>query len=221
MPAGDETFVGSKGAKLRGELKQRIVSPKFHCYSATVYARKRIACFDDALSGLDNATAQLVFDNVFGPARLLRRLDCCAGWAAPLHRLQQADFIIVLGDNSQVLEQGSYPQLRSHIGGYIHMLDMQSEQMNRLAGTVDNSVRQAESLNTTTGSLSSPSTTGGSRQANDLSVYMHHFSNLSGMRVSILLLFLIVNAGIGVFRYTWVNIWSSSSDSASHSRFGS
>ncbi|KAE8393320.1 multidrug resistance-associated protein [Aspergillus alliaceus] len=215
MPAGDETFVGSKGAKLSGGQKQRIAIAR------AVYARKRIACFDDVLSGLDNATAQLVFDNVFGPAGLLRRLGCTAFLAThSVHRLQQADFIIVLGDNGQVLEQGSYPQLRSHIGGYIHRLDMQSEQMDKLAGTVDNSVRQPDSLNTTAGPLSCPATTDGSRQTNDLSVYKYYFSNLGGLRVSILLLFLIVNAGIGGFRYVWVDIWSSSSDSATNSRLG-
>ncbi|RAQ73309.1 ABC transporter, partial [Aspergillus flavus] len=156
MPAGDETLVGSKGAKLSGGQKQRIAIAR------AVYARKRIACFDDVLSGLDNATAQLVFNNVFGPAGLLRQLGCTTFLAThSVHHLPQADLIIVLGDNGQVLEQGSYTQLRSHAGGYIHKLGMQSRQMDELAETVDLSYRQSQSQNITTGSMSASPTTDG------------------------------------------------------------
>lgn len=41
-----------------------------------VYARKRIACFDDVFSGLDNTTAGLVFNNVFSSTGLLRQPGC-------------------------------------------------------------------------------------------------------------------------------------------------
>ncbi|RAQ42669.1 ABC transporter [Aspergillus flavus] len=215
MPAGDETLVGSKGAKLSGGQKQRIAIAR------AVYARKHIACFDDVLSGLDNTTAQLVFNNVFGPAGLLRQLGCTTFLATHnVHHSPQADLIIVLGDDGQVLEQGSYTQLRSHAGGYIHNLGMQSRQMDELAETVDLGYRQSQSRNITTGSVSASPTTDGSRQANDLAMYKYYFSSLGGLRVAILLLFLIVNAGIDGFRYVWVNIWSSSSDSASNSRLG-
>jgi hypothetical protein len=120
----------------------------------------------------------------------------------PVHHLSQADLIIVLGNNGQVLEQGSYPQLRSHIGGYIHRLSMQPGQTDELAGMDDDSDRHPKSPNTTTGPLSSPSTTDGSRQTNDLSVYKDYFSSLGGLRVFVLLLFLVVNAGIDGFRCT-------------------
>ncbi|KAE8321596.1 P-loop containing nucleoside triphosphate hydrolase protein [Aspergillus sergii] len=215
MPAGDETLVGSKGAKLSGGQKQRIAIAR------AVYARKRIACFDDVLSGLDNATAQLVFNNVFGPAGLLRQLGCTTFLAThSVHHLPQADLIIVLGGNGQVLEQGSYTQLRSHTGGYMHKLGVQSRQTNELAETIDTSNRQSQSQSITTGSMSASPTTDGSRQANDLAVYKYYFSSLGGLRVAMLLLFLIANAGIDGFRYVWVDIWSSSSDSVSNSRLG-
>ncbi|KOS41507.1 hypothetical protein ACN38_g7613 [Penicillium nordicum] len=70
MPAGDKTPVGSKGSKLSGGQKQRIAIAR------AVYARKRIACFDDTMSALDNSTSRLVFNSVFGPSGLLRRLGC-------------------------------------------------------------------------------------------------------------------------------------------------
>ena len=118
------------------------------------------------------------------------------------HHLPHADFIIVLGNNGKVLEQGSYAQLRSHAGGYIHTLGMQSIQTDRLAETLDISEKDHQSQNTATGSLSAPSATHVTRQANDLAVYKYYFSSLGGLRVSMLLLFLIVNAGIDGFRCT-------------------
>lgn len=40
-----------------------------------VYARKRIAIFDDVLSGLDAGTEEFVFSNVFGPHGLLKKTN--------------------------------------------------------------------------------------------------------------------------------------------------
>jgi ATP-binding cassette subfamily C (CFTR/MRP) protein 1 len=87
LALGDMTLVGSKGIALSGGQKQRLVSltvevqliynilnlrsPK--AIARAVYARKRIAVFDDVLSGLDNGTEDQVFENVFGPTGLLRR----------------------------------------------------------------------------------------------------------------------------------------------------
>jgi ABC-type multidrug transport system fused ATPase/permease subunit len=93
MPEGDQTEVGSQGDKLSGGQKQRIVSSTFQLFfidflkrsnglmrilqktiARALYSRKRISCFDDVLSGLDNATSKLVFNRVFGSNGLLRRL---------------------------------------------------------------------------------------------------------------------------------------------------
>lgn len=67
---------------------------------------------------------------------------------------------------------------------------------------IDISNGQRQSQNITTDSLDPSSTTDGSRQANGLAVYKYYFSSLGGLRVSMLLLFLIVNAGIDGFRCT-------------------
>ncbi|PWY88307.1 multidrug resistance-associated protein [Aspergillus heteromorphus CBS 117.55] len=138
MPAGDRTLVGSKGAKLSGGQKQRIAIAR------AVYARKRIACFDDVLSGLDNATGRLVFNNVFGPAGLLRRLGCLVFLAThSVHHLPQADSIIVLEDG-QVLEQGSYIQLRSKPGGYVQRLSIHLGQTDDIEGPGDDQPPRSE-----------------------------------------------------------------------------
>ena len=43
-----------------------------------LYARKRLALFDDVLSGLDGATQELIVERVFGPRGLLRRTGTTA-----------------------------------------------------------------------------------------------------------------------------------------------
>ncbi len=97
LPQGDSTIVGSKGIRLSGGQKQRIVSSSLNLYTVTmssqtrgnandsakaiarsVYSRNKVACFDDVLSGLDNNTNKAVFDGVFGPRGLLRRIGCTA-----------------------------------------------------------------------------------------------------------------------------------------------
>lgn len=43
-----------------------------------VYARKRIAIFDDVLSGLDAGTEETVFKNLFGSEGLLKKTNTMA-----------------------------------------------------------------------------------------------------------------------------------------------
>lgn len=76
--------MGSKGLALSGGQKQRVVSQSnsascklkqkdylillFLLYKAlarAVYSRPQIALFDDIFSGLDNATSQRIFKNLF------------------------------------------------------------------------------------------------------------------------------------------------------------
>ncbi|KZF23306.1 multidrug resistance-associated protein [Xylona heveae TC161] len=215
MQAGDETLVGSKGAKLSGGQKQRIAIAR------AVYARKRIACFDDVFSGLDNVTARLVFNNVFGPAGLLRRLGCTVFLATHSgHHLPQADFIIMLGENGQVLEQGSYSQLRSHTGGYVQRLAIQSKQIEEAEGAVEDGDGRQKSSKAMAAVMSASAPNDHRRQSTDLSVYKYYFSSLGWLRVSMLLIFFIMEAGIGGFRYVWIELWSSSGDNARDSRLG-
>ncbi|KAJ5987224.1 hypothetical protein N7451_011589 [Penicillium sp. IBT 35674x] len=234
MPAGDETSVGSKGSKLSGGQRQRIAIAR------AVYARKRIACFDDVLSGLDNATARHVFNNVFGPTGLLRRLGCMVFLAThtgvsfrllqslfgrsktpsythfvPVHHLPQADLILVLGEDGQVSKQGRFTELREEIDDLVHIEGMQLRQ-NDDAERID---ELPKPLNQTAESIHTPSADV-KRPMTDLSVYKYYFSALGWLRISALLLFLITEAGISGFRYIWVDLWSSSSDNTAPSRLG-
>lgn len=68
LERGDMTVVGSKGFALSGGQKQRI------SLARCVYARPRLALFDDVFSGLDSKTSKTVFENLFdGRNGLLRK----------------------------------------------------------------------------------------------------------------------------------------------------
>jgi len=106
MPNGDATLLGSKGVILSGGQKQRLTIAR------AVYARKRIAIFDDIFSGLDIVTEHLVFSRVFGAAGLLRKTKTLVILATHgVNRLQEADHIVVLGMEGRVLEQGNFESL--------------------------------------------------------------------------------------------------------------
>ncbi|KAJ5200516.1 ABC transporter integral membrane type 1 [Penicillium cf. griseofulvum] len=216
MPAGDETSVGSKGSKLSGGQKQRIAIAR------AIYARKRIACFDDTLSALDNATARLVFNNVFGPSGLLRRLGCTVFLTTHnvVQYLPQTDFIVVLGENGNILEQGSFSQLVNNAGGYIDRLGIQLGQIEKEEMQNDSTVGLPETHEIMASRISTSDSTDERRQTSDISVYKYYFSAMGWVRVSVLAFFLVVNGGIGGLRNAWIGMWSSSADSASNSGLG-
>lgn len=185
-----------------------------------VYARKRIACFDDVLSGLDNATARHVFNNVFGLTGLLRRLGCMVFLAThtgvsfrlphssfgrskspshanyvPVHHLPQADLILVLGEDGRVARQGRFTDLREEIDDLAHIEGMQLRQ-NDVAEITD---ELPELLNQPAESIRAPSIDA-KRPMTDLAVYKYYFSALGWLRISALLFFLITEAGMSGFR---------------------
>ncbi|KAJ5178366.1 ABC transporter integral membrane type 1 [Penicillium coprophilum] len=215
MPAGDQTFVGSKGSKLSGGQKQRIAIAR------AVYARKRIACFDDTLSALDNATARLVFNNVFGSSGLLRRLGCTVFLATHnVQYLPQADFIVVLGENGNILEQGSFSQLLSHAGGYVSRLGIRPGEIEKEEVQNDNVIGLPEAEEVMESRPSTPVSTDERRKMSDLAAYKYYFSAMGWIRVCVLTFLLVVNGGIGGLRNAWIGMWSSSPDSASSSGLG-
>ncbi|KAH0531953.1 hypothetical protein TsFJ059_000711 [Trichoderma semiorbis] len=116
LPQGDFTSVGSKGLALSGGQKQRVALAR------AVYSRPRIALFDDIFSGLDNATSQRIFRNLFSSTGLFRRWRTTVILATQtVEFLASADLIIALGREGNIIEQGSFSQLLAS-DGYVQSL---------------------------------------------------------------------------------------------------
>ncbi|XP_006889523.1 PREDICTED: canalicular multispecific organic anion transporter 2 [Elephantulus edwardii] len=108
LPGGDQTEIGEKGINLSGGQRQRI------SLARAVYSDADIFLLDDPLSAVDSHVAKHIFDHVIGPEGVLAhktRVLVTHG----ISFLPQMDFIIVL-DNGQVSEAGSYPTLMKHNG---------------------------------------------------------------------------------------------------------
>ncbi len=118
MPLGDQTRIGSKGVALSGGQSQRLALAR------AIYARHDLCILDDVLSGLDLDTENRVFHNLLGLDGVLRSQDATVILASSSgKRLPFADHIVVLDENGEIMEQGSFKQLTKS-GGYVSSLDL-------------------------------------------------------------------------------------------------
>ena len=118
MQLGDCTRIGSKGVALSGGQSQRVALAR------AAYARHDICILDDVLSGLDMDTENRVFHNLLGFDGLFRRqVTTVILTSSSSKRLSFADHIIVLNEQGQIAEQGSFTELTIG-GGYVASLDL-------------------------------------------------------------------------------------------------
>ncbi|KAH7388905.1 ABC transporter [Cadophora sp. MPI-SDFR-AT-0126] len=203
MPSRDATLVGSKGITLSGGQKQRL------SIARAVYSRKKLAIFDDVFSGLDTVTEQHVFAGVFSKDGLLAQLGTTIILATHgVHRLSEADHIVVLGKNGEILEQGSYSSLAIS-EDYVQSLAKSQDDK-----TID---RNAE-LNTQlreklTMPLPQVGPTDSSRQTGDWKVYVYYSKSLG-------LLGLAAFSVVVAVEYLWVTWWAADSQRHPNTRLG-
>ncbi|KAG0204385.1 Multidrug resistance-associated protein 1 [Mortierella sp. GBA30] len=103
LAQGDFTEIGERGINLSGGQKQRV------SLARSVYQDADIYLLDDPLSAVDAHVDKHLWDNVIGPAGLLRsktRVLVTHG----IHHLKEVDQIVVLKDGT-IAEQGHYNEL--------------------------------------------------------------------------------------------------------------
>lgn len=128
LPKGDQQLVGSNGVNLSGGQKRKVAIAR------AVYARKRVAVFDDVFSGLDATSKTHVFDNVFGAQGLLRVVRTTVVFSThAIIYLPFGDHIVVLGSRGNVVEQGTFQSVRGISTPFLTQKDLTSSAENGVA----------------------------------------------------------------------------------------
>ncbi|KAG4434582.1 hypothetical protein IFR05_009938 [Cadophora sp. M221] len=201
MPSRDATLVGSKGMILSGGQKQRL------SIARAVYSRKRLAIFDDVFSGLDTVTEKIVFAGVFGKDGLLAEIGTTIVLATHgVHRLSEADHIVVLGKNGQILEQGSYNSLAIS-GDYVQSLARGPESRQTDKPTGLHFQTQVHPV----GPIPQAATTDSSRQNGEWKIYVYYSKSLGLLGLAAFAILVGLECTLFVVQYLWVNWWAESS----------
>ncbi|XP_067676997.1 ATP-binding cassette sub-family C member 2-like [Haliotis asinina] len=158
LPGGANTEIGEKGINLSGGQKQRV------SLARAVYSNKDIYLLDDPLSAVDSHVGKHIFRHVIGRQGVLKektRVLVTHG----VHWLPMVDVIVVM-DQGEITEVGSYEDLLDHDGPFAQFLKtyLQEGNHDNLEDEDLQEIRSTLSKNT----LSSPSLS-----PSKLSDYLH------------------------------------------------
>ncbi|KFY76365.1 hypothetical protein V499_03976 [Pseudogymnoascus sp. VKM F-103] len=116
LPSGHHTKIGSNGILLSGGQKQRV------SLARALYLESEVLIFDDVFSGLDAPTETEVFKRVFGPDGIIQqRRATSILFTHSVRHLPFADYVVVLGSDGGVVEQGPFDTLANN-GKYVSSL---------------------------------------------------------------------------------------------------
>ncbi|KAF7960469.1 hypothetical protein EAE96_000149 [Botrytis aclada] len=188
LPNGSATRVGSGGISLSGGQKQRLALAR------AVYAKNEFIILDDVFSGLDSETEEQVFKRLFGKQGLFQAMGTTVILVThAVHRLAYSDYIIVLDQSSQIIEQGTF-DYRKTSGGYVENLETRhrseerdSEEVDAEATTQEQSpfatvenddlINEVADLN---------------RQTGDASVYQYYFASIGWVPTGIFFILVLI-----------------------------
>ncbi|MCJ1385668.1 hypothetical protein MMC17_008791 [Xylographa soralifera] len=201
FPKRDQTLIGTNGVSLSGGQKQRVAIAR------AVYSRKPTAIFDDVLSGLDRATEQQVFMNVFGPEGLLRSQRTTVVLAThAIKFLPSADKILVLGSHGTITEEGTFEDLDRN-DGYVRSLSIRRSSDPETSAIQPNGESSAYTLERKQTSAIDK-VIDESRRSGDALVYMYYLKAI-GMPNAIYWLFFGAGTGaLWTFPTLWLKWWS-------------
>jgi ABC-type multidrug transport system fused ATPase/permease subunit len=202
MAQRDQTVIGSKGLGLSGGQQQRVALAR------AVYFRKSVVMIDDVLCGLDASTEDKVFQGVMGPKGLLRGTDTTVIYVTnAVHRLQDADYIIVLGTDGKIAEQGTFEQL-SQGDGYVGHLDfaerahVEEEEEEEEKLTIKKKARQSIVQ------IKEEEEIAEAKTAGDLTIYAYYISTFGWVKWIIFCTFCALYGFGTAFPGVWVKMWT-------------
>lgn len=128
--------------------------------------------------------------------------------------LSMADYILVLGKNGEIVEQGRFNEL-SDTQGAIADLDLSDENASPDGGaSVDREADDRSFSHTVLGTESE------SLQTPGRDVWKFYFDAMGWTQLALLCIFLSIESGFGAFRYIWLTWWSASDGTAAASHLG-
>nr|QIW91876.1 TRT [Phialomyces arenicola] len=209
LPDGDNSIIGSKGILLSGGQKSRLALAR------ALYARETLVILDDVFSGLDAKTEQTVFSSLFGPDGILRQGDTTTVLATnSIRNVSLADYIIVLGPDGTIAEQGMYKDLAC-AGGYLESLDPR-ERENKTVDPVD----EAEDPALRPTALRGANLTADHQRLTDLTIYKYYIDMIGWVTWWI---FVLLCSGFVfglIFSQIWIKFWTEANARKANDRLG-
>ncbi|KAK5651320.1 hypothetical protein OQA88_12616 [Cercophora sp. LCS_1] len=238
LPAGDSSRIGSGGIALSGGQSQRIALAR------AVYSRPQIVILDDTFSGLDTTTENHVFHSLLGRDGLLRILQATViVVSSSTKRLPYADYVVHVGADGRVAEQGTFEEL-TDAGGYVSSLSLttadwshfipEQEQGGRSSGDAGDcsdgasNKKEMGSDDTTEASPGGSETADGndkdvdgmSRRTGDVQIYLYYIRSV-GWWATLLFVIAITGFVFSVsFPNVWVQWWAAYNESEPNGRLG-
>ncbi|TEA21500.1 ABC transporter FUM19 [Colletotrichum sidae] len=202
LPKGDRTKVGSSGVTLSGGQKQRVALAR------ALYMDTGLLIFDDILSGLDANTEAHVFRKVFGSGGIVRRRGVTAVLCThSIRHLPTAEHIIALGKDCEIVEQGTFADLKSN-GKYIESLKIQEAKQS--SAVEDDGTAEEVPLARTVTEVPDEKEEehDKSRQVGDIAVYKHYFATISTWTLVAFVFWCIMDGVTGASSSIWLKYWS-------------
>ncbi|POR31166.1 ABC transporter C family member 12 [Tolypocladium paradoxum] len=217
LPSGSSTVVGDKGLKLSGGQKQRIVSPG-HCFilpsallttvkamARAIYSRKPVAIFDDVFSGLDKVTERTVFSRVFSENGILRRSGTTIVLTThAVHHLPDSDFVIALGKDGSIVEQGTFSTLRT-TGGYVQALDISLPHSD--VQTEEHTSKAREQDYTREKQVEPENIEQQRGRSSDRTTFKYYLASMTWLNIAQEALYIILHSFFYIFRFVWLTWW--------------
>ncbi|KAJ5951885.1 uncharacterized protein N7479_010298 [Penicillium vulpinum] len=221
LPKGDQTMIGSDGLALSGGQKQRI------SLARALYLQCDLLILDDALGGLDATTEEHIFNNVFGPSGILKQRETVVILCTnAIRHLPSADYIVALGTDGTVVEQGRFEDLVAN-HGYVHSLGFQADDNSISHPTTTPRIPQSDieiqmesiQASTTESEVSIAETNGSksSRNLGDFSVFAYYCRSIGAFWLTSFVLIGILCGFLSNFPAIWLSYWSTDSFNRSKS----
>ncbi|KAK6213502.1 abc transporter [Colletotrichum tabaci] len=199
---GDQTVVGSKGQSLSGGQKQRVALAR------AVYSRKPVLVVDDALSGLDVATRNHVWNGLFEPDGLVRQYGASVILTThSLDYLSSADNVVILGDDGHIANQGTFDSIRSSTYLENLSIDINRRDDATPSGDVDPLESKKQDRPPKNDAEIDPEQDL-LRTAGDTTLYWYYFKSIGWQCGSAGAIFLVLNCFVNVFPQLWLKFWT-------------